>query len=89
MAFPMLQGPMGPESPEVQFKRVLVTPGIDSGGKGNIDDSLRWQRQHLLSLVKSYHVQSGAVLGHAKPGVLPLLAEQTNRGGQLHGLGTE
>ena len=89
MAFPILQGPMGPESPEVQFKRVLVTPGVDSGGKGNVDDSLRWQRQHLLSLAKSHHVQGGAVLGHAKPGVLPLLAEQTNGRGQLDGPGTE
>ena len=78
MAFPMLQGFMGPESSEVQFKRVLVTPDVDGRGKDNVDDSLRWQGQHLLSLVKSHHIQGDAVLGHAKPSVLPLLAEQTN-----------
>ena len=44
MAFPMGQGGMWPESPEVEFQLGLITPGVDGRCKGQVDDRSRWER---------------------------------------------
>ena len=89
MVFPSVQGGMWPESPEVEFKLRLITPGVDSGCKSYVDDGPCWQRQHLLGLVKSDDMQAYPVLRHTEPGVLPLLAEAAHGRGELDGLSTE
>ena len=42
MVFPMVQGGMWPESPEVEFQLGLVAPGVDGGCKGQVNNGSRW-----------------------------------------------
>src|SRR5438552_16400667 len=77
------------ESTQMQFKRTLVTPDVERGSKRHVDDGSWRQCHHLLGLVKGYHVQHHTLLGNAKPGVLPLMAEKAKRSGQLNPLGVE